>query len=125
MSIIKLLFYTSIMDTQANIQKRKRADTALNEHAFECSIEGEPTIIVDTSRHWLPSNIEYDSEIQMLINLMTNLLRNQLYSSLYSLFSACKRVTRYAWECPLLRTIHSKTHQRSFVRYLLFNQFVI
>jgi hypothetical protein len=62
MSIIKLLFYTSIMDTQANIQKRKRADTAPNEHAFECSIEGEPTIIVDTSRHWLPSNIEYDSE---------------------------------------------------------------
>ena len=50
------------MDTQANIQKRKRADTAPNENVFECLIEGEPTIIVDTSRHGLPSNIEDDSE---------------------------------------------------------------
>jgi hypothetical protein len=50
------------MDVQANIQKRKRADTAQNQHAFECSIEGEPTIIVDTSRHGLPSNIEDDSD---------------------------------------------------------------
>jgi hypothetical protein len=50
------------MDTKANIQKRKRADTAPNEYAFECSIDGEPTIIVDTSRHGLPSNIEDNPE---------------------------------------------------------------
>ncbi len=50
------------MDTQANIQKRKGADTALNEYAFECLIDGEPTIIVDTSRYGLPSNIEDDLE---------------------------------------------------------------
>jgi hypothetical protein len=50
------------MDTKANIQKRKRADTTPNEHAFECLIKGEPTIIVDTSRHGLCSNIEDDSE---------------------------------------------------------------
>jgi len=50
------------MDTKANIQKRKRADTTPNEHTFECLIEGEPTIIIDTLRHRLCSNIKDDLE---------------------------------------------------------------
>ena len=51
------------MDTQTSIQKRKRADTALNEPAFECLIDGESTIIVDTSRlDGKPSNIEDNSD---------------------------------------------------------------
>jgi hypothetical protein len=51
------------MDTQTSIQKRKRADIALNEPAFKCLIDGESTIIVDTSRlDRKPSNIEDNSD---------------------------------------------------------------
>jgi hypothetical protein len=46
------------MDTQTSVQKRKRADTTPNKHAFKCLIQEESTIIIDTSRHRLPSNIE-------------------------------------------------------------------
>jgi hypothetical protein len=60
--LIKLLFCISIMDIQANIQKRKRADTAPNEYIFEYLIDGEPAIIVDTLRYGLPSNIEDNSD---------------------------------------------------------------
>jgi hypothetical protein len=46
------------MDTQSNVQKRKRANTALNEPSIESEPEEETTIIVDTSHYGKPSNIE-------------------------------------------------------------------
>ena len=50
------------MGTQANIQKRKRADTVPNEHAIDLSALNGPTIIIDHQRHRLPSNIKEDSD---------------------------------------------------------------
>jgi hypothetical protein len=48
------------MDTQTNIQKRKRADTVQNDHEIGSDINPETTIVVDDSRYRKPSNIEDD-----------------------------------------------------------------
>jgi hypothetical protein len=55
-------FCTSTMDTQNNVQKRKRADTVPDEYGIDLAALDGPTIIVDHLRHGLPSNIEEDSE---------------------------------------------------------------
>jgi hypothetical protein len=57
-----LSFCTSTIDTQTNVQKRKRADTVPNEYAINLAELDGLTIIVDHLRHGLPSNIEEDSE---------------------------------------------------------------
>jgi hypothetical protein len=51
-------FCTSTMDTQNNVQKRKRADTVPDEYGIDLAALDGPTIIVDHLRHGLPSNIE-------------------------------------------------------------------
>jgi hypothetical protein len=48
------------MDTQTNIQKRKRADTVQNDYEIGSDIDPETTIVVDVSRYGKPSNIEDD-----------------------------------------------------------------
>ena len=50
------------MDNQTNIQKRKRANTAQDEHTIKGVSDEETTIIVDTSHYRKPSIIEDDSD---------------------------------------------------------------
>ena len=57
---IKLFFCAFIIDTQTNIQKRKRADTVPNKHAINLLALDGPTIIVDHLCYGLPSNIKED-----------------------------------------------------------------
>jgi hypothetical protein len=50
------------MDIQTNIQKRKRVNTLEDELIIAGVAEDEGTIIVDTSRHGLPSIIKDDPD---------------------------------------------------------------
>ena len=55
--------YTFAIDTQASIQKRKRADTVQNKHAIDSDTSNKTTIICDTSHlDRKPSNIEDNSD---------------------------------------------------------------
>jgi hypothetical protein len=50
------------MDSQVNIQKRKRANTVQDEHAIESDASNETTIIVDSGSYGKPSNIELNPD---------------------------------------------------------------
>jgi len=58
--LIQLFFCAFIIDTQTNVQKRKRANAVQNEYAIDLLALDGPTIIVDHLRYKLPSNIEDD-----------------------------------------------------------------
>jgi hypothetical protein len=55
-------FCTSIMDSQVNVQKRKRVNTIEDALIIAGAADDEETIIVDDGRHGLPSITEDDPD---------------------------------------------------------------
>ena len=59
---ISLLFCAFIIDSQVNIQKRKRANTVQDKHAIKSDAFNKTTIIVDSSSYRKPSNIKLNPD---------------------------------------------------------------